>query len=112
VSIEIGGLVVLTDPALTRRVAHLRRHHRVEPATMAAPDVILEAQVGSHGGLGGPQTRPFLLHPIGLSDPPAQIFTGAELHRVLKTWLAELGQPVVRPWLADGAAPTISPTRS
>ena len=34
-----------------------------------------ESQVGSHGGLGGPQTRPFLLYPAGLADPPPQIFT-------------------------------------
>lgn len=43
--IEIGGLVVLTDPALTRRVAHLRRHHRIEPATIGKPDVILISHV-------------------------------------------------------------------
>ena len=45
VTIEIGGLVVLTDPALTRRVAHLRRHHRIEPATIGQPDVILISHV-------------------------------------------------------------------
>ena len=45
VTIEIGGLVVLTDPALTRRVAHLRRHHRIEPATIGKPDVILISHV-------------------------------------------------------------------
>jgi hypothetical protein len=66
-----------------------------------------ESQVGSHGGLGGPQTHPFLLYPAELSDPTEPIFTSVAMHRVLKTWLAELGQPVVRPWL-DDAAP--SPT--
>ena len=60
-----------------------------------------EAQVGSHGGLGGPQTHPFLLYPASLSDPPAPIFTSVAMHRVLKTWLAELGHPVVLPWLPD-----------
>ena len=34
-----------------------------------------EAQVGSHGGLGGPQTHPFLLYP---SD--ALGAAGADLH--------------------------------
>ena len=68
-----------------------------------------ESQVGSHGGLGGPQTRPFLLYPAGLADPPPQIFTSVALHRVLKSWLAELGQPVVLPWLDDGAEPTTAP---
>jgi uncharacterized membrane protein YvlD (DUF360 family) len=71
-----------------------------------------EAQVGSHGGLGGPQTRPFLMYPATLSDPPAPIFTSVEMHRVLKTWLAELGQPVVLPWLPDatttGRPPAVS----
>jgi hypothetical protein len=62
-----------------------------------------EAQVGSHGGLGGPQTHPFVLYPASLSDPPTPIFTSVAMHRVLKTWLAELGQPVVLPWLPDAA---------
>jgi uncharacterized membrane protein YvlD (DUF360 family) len=60
-----------------------------------------ESQVGSHGGLGGPQTRPFLLYPADLSDPPLPIFSSVAVHRVLKTWLAELGQPIVRPWLDE-----------
>ena len=45
VQLEIGGLVVLTDPALTPRLGHLRRHHPIEPATMATPDVILISHV-------------------------------------------------------------------
>ena len=68
-----------------------------------------EDQVGSHGGLGGPQTHPFLLYPADLADPPEPIFTSAGVHRVLKSWLAELGQPVVRPWLDDGPDPTTAP---
>jgi hypothetical protein len=58
-----------------------------------------EAQVGSHGGMGGPQTHPFLLYPVELSAPAAPIFTSVGMHRVLKSWLAEVGQPVVLPWL-------------
>ena len=45
VELEIGGLVVLTDPALTPRLGHLRRHHRIDPATIARPDVILISHV-------------------------------------------------------------------
>jgi L-ascorbate metabolism protein UlaG (beta-lactamase superfamily) len=45
VQLEIGGLVVLTDPALTPRLAHLRRHHRVDAATISPPDVILISHV-------------------------------------------------------------------
>jgi uncharacterized membrane protein YvlD (DUF360 family) len=63
-----------------------------------------ESQVGSHGGLGGPQTHPFLLHPVALSEPSTPIFTSVGMHRVLKAWLAEVGQPVELGWLAAPAA--------
>jgi uncharacterized membrane protein YvlD (DUF360 family) len=53
-----------------------------------------EDQVSSHGGLGGPQTHPFLLYPRRLSEPSEPIFTSPAMHRVLKGWLAEVGQPV------------------
>jgi uncharacterized membrane protein YvlD (DUF360 family) len=53
-----------------------------------------EDQVSSHGGLGGPQTHPFLLYPAGLSAPTEPIFTSPAMHRVLKGWLAEVGHPV------------------
>lgn len=54
-----------------------------------------EHQVGSHGGLGGQQTRPFLLAPVDLTPPPDVVDGPAAVHRVLKGWLAEVGQPVV-----------------
>jgi uncharacterized membrane protein YvlD (DUF360 family) len=60
-----------------------------------------EDQVGSHGGLGGPQSHPFLLYPVELSPPPDRIFTSVGMHRALKSWLAEVGQPVTTPWLVD-----------
>ena len=53
-----------------------------------------EHQVSSHGGLGGPQTRPFLLYPSDLSTPALPIEGPSALHRVLKGWLRDLGQPV------------------
>lgn len=56
-----------------------------------------EHQVSSHGGLGGPQTRPFVIYPADVSDPSAPIEGPAALHRVLKGWLRELGQPVEVP---------------
>lgn len=47
-----------------------------------------EEQAGSHGGLGGPQSRPFLLSPVDLRIP-GEPLTGAEsLHAVLRDWLA------------------------
>ncbi|MEW2624417.1 alkaline phosphatase family protein [Streptomyces sp. NPDC048106] len=52
-----------------------------------------EEQIGSHGGLGGAQSRPFLLSPLELSAPAGEgeRLTGAEqIHRVLRRWLGEL----------------------
>ena len=63
-----------------------------------------EHQVGSHGGLGGPQTHPFVLHPADLAPPAEPIFGSPALHRVLKGWLADLGQPVTTPWRDKVAA--------
>jgi uncharacterized membrane protein YvlD (DUF360 family) len=51
-----------------------------------------EHQVSSHGGLGGPQTHPFVLYPSELTAPSAVIDGPSELHRVLKGWMRELGQ--------------------
>ncbi|MEU9986704.1 phage holin family protein [Streptomyces sp. NPDC048045] len=57
-----------------------------------------EEQIGSHGGLGGTQSRPFLLSPLTLSEPHAEgeRLTGAEqVHRVLRRWLREANGPQV-----------------
>ncbi|MFI9599757.1 phage holin family protein [Streptomyces sp. NPDC052043] len=51
-----------------------------------------EEQIGSHGGLGGAQGRPFLLSPLACSPPVAEggELVGAEhVHRVLRRWLHE-----------------------
>ena len=53
-----------------------------------------EHQVSSHGGLGGPQTHPFVIYPADLSDPVGPIEGPSALHRVFKGWLRELGQPI------------------
>ncbi|MEU9210973.1 alkaline phosphatase family protein [Streptomyces sp. NPDC048415] len=57
-----------------------------------------EEQIGSHGGLGGAQGRPFLLSPVALSAPlgDATELVGAEhLHRVMRRWLRECDGPQV-----------------
>lgn len=46
-----------------------------------------EELVGSHGGLGGPQTHPFILHPTVLDPGPEPIVGAAALYRVLRSWL-------------------------
>jgi hypothetical protein len=50
-----------------------------------------EHLVGSHGGLGGEQTRPFVLYPAGLPAPAGPIRGADELHQVFRGWLAHLG---------------------
>ncbi|MFF3492823.1 phage holin family protein [Streptomyces sp. NPDC002795] len=57
-----------------------------------------EEQIGSHGGLGGAQSRPFLLSPAELSEPVPQgeALVGAEqVHHVLRRWLTEGHGPQV-----------------
>ena len=47
-----------------------------------------EEQVGSHGGLGGAQSQPFLLHSASLPlEPDYPIVGAAALHAVLKSWV-------------------------
>ena len=41
VGVELDGQYFLTDPALTPRLAHLRRHHPVDLAQLGHPDVVL-----------------------------------------------------------------------
>ena len=45
-----------------------------------------EELISFHGGLGGPQTRPFLLHPIELPIPPDPIVGAAGVHELLSGW--------------------------
>jgi len=45
VMVELAGVRVLTDPALTRRLAHLRRHHLVDTEALGAPDVVVISHV-------------------------------------------------------------------
>lgn len=53
-----------------------------------------EEQIGSHGGLGGAQARPFLLSPLALTPPVpegTELRGAEEVHRVLRRWLEESG---------------------
>jgi hypothetical protein len=43
-----------------------------------------------HGGLGGPQTRPFILYPSQLSLPDAPIIGAAAVHGLLRGWRQQL----------------------
>lgn len=89
------------DP-LARFGPHASAHLRRTNSFANAPDILVismldevtnevaafEELVGSHGGLGGPQTQPFLLYPAALPNDPSQPIIGAAaLHNVLKGWV-------------------------
>jgi hypothetical protein len=58
-----------------------------ETAEVAA----FEELVGSHGGLGGPQSFPFVLHPADLEWPAEEVVGAESVHHVLRRWLVALG---------------------
>jgi hypothetical protein len=60
-----------------------------EPATGEV--AAFEELVGSHGGLGGDQTHPFLLYPADLPAPAEHLLGAEEVHGQLRRWLAHLG---------------------
>jgi uncharacterized membrane protein YvlD (DUF360 family) len=64
-----------------------------------------EELIGSHGGLGGPQTQPFILHPAdwALDEP----LIGAEsVYRQIRHWLGDVGIDLSKDRGAGAATPT------
>ena len=57
-----------------------------------------EELISFHGGLGGPQTQPFILHPASLQAPDGPILGAAAVHGILSGWRATLQ--------SGGSAPT------
>jgi uncharacterized membrane protein YvlD (DUF360 family) len=49
-----------------------------------------EELIGFHGGLGGEQTRPFILYPVELPPPDGPVVGAEEVHRILKSWRTQL----------------------
>ncbi|MFB7027800.1 MULTISPECIES: phage holin family protein [unclassified Streptomyces] len=77
-------------------VADIMVNSMYDPETGAVH--AFEEQIGSHGGLGGEQSEPFLLSPPELSPPvgEGEELVGAEqVHRVLRRWLRESSGPQV-----------------
>jgi len=86
---------------------HLRRHDRFPHC----PDILVNSMydpdadevapfedfMGSHGGLGGPQTRPFALVPSGWPEPSAPIVGVENMHDALRNWLAQSPPPAEDP---------------
>ena len=81
---------------------HVRRTDRFEHC----PDIVLnstywdeldevaafEELVGSHGGLGGTQSYPFVLHPAEFEWPADGVVGAEDVHYLFMDWLAKLGQ--------------------
>jgi hypothetical protein len=55
-----------------------------------------EELVGSHGGMGGPQSHPFVLHPADLLWPQEPVVGAERVHRVFRSWLWALGHESYR----------------
>ena len=102
-------------PFSPHAAAHLIRNSRFTHA----PDILInsfyddqleegcafEDLISFHGGLGGPQTRPFILHPVELQLPDEPIVGAVAVHAVLAGWRRSLA--------AERAAPsTEQPTTS
>jgi uncharacterized membrane protein YvlD (DUF360 family) len=49
-----------------------------------------EELISFHGGLGGPQTQPFILHPVSLPLPDGEIVGAAAVHEILLGWRKHL----------------------
>jgi len=49
-----------------------------------------EELISFHGGLGGPQTRPFLLYPASLPGPGGPLVGAAAVNELLRGWRAHL----------------------
>lgn len=49
-----------------------------------------EELISFHGGLGGPQTEPFILHPVALPMPNRPVIGAAAVHDLLSGWRRSL----------------------
>lgn len=101
-----GAATAVRRTARFPHAADIMVNSAVDPATGEVH--AFEDQIGSHGGLGGEQSRAFLMSPLALSDPTGGgQLTGAEaVHRVLRRWLAEAaGERAPREGVQAPAAP-------
>jgi uncharacterized membrane protein YvlD (DUF360 family) len=76
-----------------------------EDEMVHAPDLLLVSQydpelgevaafeelIGSHGGLGGPQTEPFILHPVEWQLDEEVPLGAPAIYRNIRRWLASIG---------------------
>jgi hypothetical protein len=69
-----------------------------------------EEFMGSHGGIGGWQSRPFALAPIVWGKPRGEIVGARAMHEVLRGWLEECGLQVTRHAILEPRNPVWSAT--
>jgi uncharacterized membrane protein YvlD (DUF360 family) len=55
-----------------------------------------EHLVGSHGGMGGGQSHPFVLFPAAWHYPEEPVVGAEALHGLMRGWLVDLGHPAYR----------------
>ncbi|HEX5040705.1 MAG TPA: phage holin family protein [Candidatus Limnocylindria bacterium] len=93
-------------------IAGLKREH----AMNHAPDLLLisqldpelgevaafEEQIGSHGGLGGPQNQPFILYPVEWELDEEVPVSAPAIYRNIRRWLESIQIPLGKP--ADASA--------
>ena len=98
-----------------RRVDSMEHCPDIVAISLLDPDTdevaAFEELIGSHGGLGGPQTHPFIMHPAEWTiDEP---IVGAEaVYRQIRRWLEAEGIPLGKqpPAVAsEPAAPEVAP---
>jgi uncharacterized membrane protein YvlD (DUF360 family) len=94
------------------------RHLRRTDAFPHCPDVVVnssyweetgevaafEELVGSHGGMGGTQAHPFVMHPADLPWPEESVVGAERVHGILRDWLARLGHSAYRSSDSPGAS--------
>ena len=93
------GQVTGTDPLAgfsSRAARHLKRTdgfpHVADIVVNSFYDPVteegcaFEELISFHGGLGGPQTRPFILHPVHFAVPDEAIVGAESVHRLLRAW--------------------------
>ncbi|OLC24407.1 MAG: hypothetical protein AUH40_08875 [Chloroflexi bacterium 13_1_40CM_65_17] len=90
-------------------VADIMINGSFDPDTEEVP--AMEELVGSHGGLGGTQARPFVLFPAEWAAPEKPIVGAEEMHAWMRRWLADSGHADFAKTEDPAKPPSGSPSR-
>ena len=118
------GVVTGTDP-LAGFSPNAARHLRRTDGFPHVPDIVVnsfydpvteegcafEELISFHGGMGGPQTQAFVLHPAHLPVPGEPLVGAEAVHRLLRDWRAACnGRAVTGPHHRDRDADALVPS--